>query len=179
MYSRLKPSLWKFHRTLALILLLPSFVIFGSGLLLQWREHLTWVQPKQFIGSSKIPNLSLETILQTAQSMEGSEVRSWNDISSVDIRPSKGVIRLRTHSHFEIQLDAGNGKILGSGMRRRSWITELHEGAWFGKSLRNIIFLPSSILLCLLWLSGSVLLYGRIISKVTIPKKETLYAPST
>lgn len=144
----------KWHRWISLLVALPFFVTLTTGLLLATRGFNTWVQPS-YPPLHTTLKISFDQILHAAQSAPEAGIKSWDDISQIDIRPATGNIRVRAKtSQIEIQIDGETGKITGQGLRRVTWLMTLHEGAYFGSLIRYGLFLPSALGVLFLLISG-------------------------
>ncbi len=159
--------LWrKTHYWLAIITAIPLFVILCSGLLLQVKKQSDWVQPPSMKGTGKEPTISFNQVLEIAKSVPGAQVKSWNDIERLDVRPRKGIIKIRPHNMEEIQIDHRTGKILQVMHRRSDTIESYHDGSFAGGNIGKLwIFLPAEIGLVLLWLSGLYLFFRPFMKK--------------
>ena len=145
----------KLHRIGAIVAALPLIVVIASGLLLQLKKHWTWVQPSTVRGSSSALEISWDEILERARSIPEAKVVEWSDVDRLDVRPSKGMLKLRAKSRWEIQIDASTGEILQASYRRSDLIESIHDGSFFGGDWTKLwIFLPAAILLLGLWISG-------------------------
>lgn len=128
------------------------------------RGFNTWVQPNYPPLKSEL-KITFEQILETAKSIPEAKISTWKDVSQIDIRPDTGNIRVRSKNLWEIQIDGATGAINNSGIRRVSWLTGLHEGAQFGPWVRYGIFLPSSIAVFFLLLSGVAIFFQPLIHR--------------
>ncbi|NRA75726.1 MAG: PepSY domain-containing protein, partial [Planctomycetes bacterium] len=81
----------KLHRIGALISALPLLVILISGLLLQLKKQVDWIQPPTQRGSIDTPGLDFERILELTRAVPEAQVESWDDIDRLDVRPTSGV----------------------------------------------------------------------------------------
>lgn len=88
----------KIHYWGTLFIALPFLIVIGSGLLLQVKKQSTWVQPKTIKGISKTPSLSFEEILASAKTVPEAEIKSWADVDRMDVRPSKGIVKLQANN---------------------------------------------------------------------------------
>jgi uncharacterized iron-regulated membrane protein len=147
----------KLHRWGALVSALPVLVVVLSGLLLQLKKDWTWVQPSTQVGSAQAPSLPFASILEAAKGVPEAEVRSWEDIDRLDVRPVKGVVKVRCVNRWELQLDAATGEVLSSTLRRSDLIESLHDGSWFGGGVKLWVFLPAAVVLAGLWFTGAYL----------------------
>jgi uncharacterized iron-regulated membrane protein len=144
----------KVHYWLSIGVAIPILVVICSGLLLQTKKQFTWIQPAEQKGKSKIANLSLPQILEIAKTVAEAEIKTWDDINRLDVRPSRGMLKVFAKNNWEIQIDAETGEILQTAYRRSDIIESIHDGSFFHDSVKLWIFLPSGIILLILWLTG-------------------------
>jgi uncharacterized iron-regulated membrane protein len=144
----------KIHYWGAVVCALPIIVVLISGLLLQVKKQSHWIQPPTLKGSLSIPTISMDQIFTAASLVEVAEINNWNDISKIDIRPSKGVVKVQSINRWEIQLDHSTGEILQAAYRRTDFIESLHDGSFFGDIAKLWVFLPAAIILTILWITG-------------------------
>ena len=144
----------KIHFWGSIAVAIPVLIIIVSGILLILRKDLDWIQPPTMRGEAKIPTISFEHILQSAQRAPNADIHGWSDISRIDVRPKKGIIKIQSKNSWEIQIDHNSGEILQIKYRRSGLIESIHEGVFFHDIARFWIFLPSAIVLLILWISG-------------------------
>jgi len=161
----------RFHYWAALVVFLPLIVVIGSGLLLQVKKEFSWIQPSTFKGEHKTPTISFQEILSVAQSVESAQINNWQDISKLDVRPNKGVIKIRSENGWEIQIDGSSGNILHSAYRRSDLIESIHDGTFFHDKARLWLFLPAAVVLLLMWFSGLYMLVPSLKHKWARRKK--------
>lgn len=151
----------KMHRWLAAIFSIPMLLVILSGLLLQVKKQVAWVQPptQRGVTDSVTPSQNWEEILDAVRRVSEAEVESWGDIDRLDMQPSRGIAKVRCNNHWEVQVDLQTGETLSSTMRRSDLIESLHDGSFFSDSAKLWVFLPNGIALLILWLSGSWLWY--------------------
>ena len=149
----------KLHRIGAVLIFLPSAVVFLSGLLLQLKKEVSWIQPPTAAGSGAELALSFDEVLAAAVSAQEAGITGWEDVDRLDVRPSKGVIKVRGNNRWEVQVDASSGEVLQVAYRRSDLIESLHDGSWFHERVKLWVFLPSGIVLVMLWVTG-VYLWG-------------------
>ncbi|MBU2979330.1 PepSY domain-containing protein [Alteromonas sp. C1M14] len=154
-----------YHLWLSLVIFIPVVIVIGSGLLLQVKKEFDWIQPPTQKTDSHTPTISFEQIIAAVQTVPNANLRSWADIDRLDVRPNKGVIKVRGKNHWEIQLNAQNAKVLQVAYRRTDTIESIHDGSWFFESAKLWLFLPAAVLLFVLWLTGLVMLYTTLKSK--------------
>ena len=144
----------KVHYWASIIVAVPILIVIVSGLLLQTKKQFTWVQPPELRGAGKNPSLSLPQILEISRNVSEAEIESWDDINRLDVRPSRGMLKVWAKNNWEIQIDTETGAILQTAYRRSDIIESLHDGSFFHDNVKLLIFLPSGIVLLLLWLTG-------------------------
>lgn len=160
----------KIHRIGSIVIALPILIVIVSGLVLQLKKPFDWVQPPTQKGSSKNLSLTFDEILETAISVKEANISSWEDINRLDIRPSKGIIKIRANNRWETQIDSQTGEILQVSFRRSDLIESIHDGSYFSNFVKYGIFLPAAIILFLLWVTG---LYMFILPHIAKRLKST------
>jgi uncharacterized iron-regulated membrane protein len=144
----------RIHYWVAAASALPVLVILASGILLHFKKQAAWIQPPERRGEGTAPAIAMDRILEASRGVPEAGVRDWSDILRVDLRPSKGMLKVTARSNWEIQIDAATGGVLQSAYRRSDLIEGLHNGSWFHDAVKTWIFLPSGIALLLLWVTG-------------------------
>lgn len=147
----------KIHYWLSIAVALPILVVIVSGLFLQTKKHFEWIQPAELRGASQTPVISLPDVLEISKSVAEAEIETWGDINRLDVRPSRGMLKVRANNDWEIQIDTETGAILQIAYRRSDLIESIHDGSFFTETVKMWIFLPSAIVLLLLWLTGMYL----------------------
>lgn len=163
--SKLRRLSRQFHLWLALVIFIPVVIVIGSGLLLQVKKQFDWIQPPSQKGVAVVPTLSFAQILQASQTVPEAKVASWQDIDRLDVRPSKGIIKVVSTTDWEIQLDSSNAEVLQVSYRRSDTIEAIHDGSWFFDAAKLWLFLPVAIMLLVIWMTGGVMLYTTLKSK--------------
>lgn len=165
MSIKLRKTSRSLHLWVSLGIFIPVLIVLGSGLLLQVKKEFDWVQPPTQKGMSAVPELSFEVILHAAKQVPQAGITQWDDIDRLDVRPSKGIVKVRAKNHWEIQLDTQTGKVLHVAYRRTDTIEAIHDGSWFFEGAKLWVFLPAAILLLVLWITGMVMLVTSLKSK--------------
>ena len=142
------------HRWGSLVIALPVLLVITTGIILQTKKVLPWVQPPTQKGSSAELVLTFDRILEIVEKVSEAEIKSWNDIDRLDVRPGKGMLKVRSKNRWEVQLDLKTGEILQTAYRRSDLIESLHDGSFFHDRAKLWIFLPNGILLLIMWLTG-------------------------
>jgi uncharacterized iron-regulated membrane protein len=144
----------KLHRWGSIAVALPFLVVLVTGLLLQLKKQLPWVQPPEQRTANTVPMLSMDRILEVARSVPEAQVSDWSHIDRLDVRPGKGIVKVAATNHWELQLDLASGELLQSAYRRSDLIEQLHDGSWFHDAAKLWIFLPSAVVVLGLWVTG-------------------------
>lgn len=72
---------------------IPLFIIICSGAVLQLKKHWSWVQPPEQRGSVTQPAIELSHILESLKREPSMNVRGWEDVNRLDVRPGKGIVK--------------------------------------------------------------------------------------
>lgn len=152
----MKASVWtrKLHRHGSILIAAPLLVVLVSGLLLQLKKDWSWVQPPTQRGAVAEVNLPWPQILEATRAVAEAEVATWADIDRLDVRPERGLIKVRCANGWEVQLDGTTGSVLSSKKRRSDWLESLHDGSWFHPAAKLWVFLPAGLILTGLWFTG-------------------------
>ena len=165
--SKMNWRIWnrKLHRWGALIVALPFLIVIVTGILLQVKKQVAWIQPPTQKGESKIPAIGFDGLLIAARSQPEAMISDWSDVERIDIQPSKGVAKVQSTKRWEVQVDLASGKVLQTAYRRSDLIESLHDGSWFHPYLKLAVFLPVAIIVLGLWLTGVYLFFTPILAK--------------
>jgi len=144
----------KLHRWGAIAALVPILVVIASGILLQFKKDSDWIQPPTSRGTSDRPTISFDEILEAARATPELAVESWDDVDRLDVRPGKGIVKVRANNRWELQLDTATGETTQLAYRRSDLIESIHDGSWFHDAAKLWVFLPSAVVLLALWLTG-------------------------
>jgi prepilin-type N-terminal cleavage/methylation domain-containing protein len=147
----------KLHRWGAIISAIPLLLVILTGLLLQVKKQVPWVQPPTLSGqlSNDGFDQSWEDILNIVKTVPEAEVQGWKDIDRIDARPSKGAAKVLCKNRWEVQIDLSTGAVLSSTYRRSDLIESLHDGSFFSDSAKLWLFLPNGLMLLGLWMTGA------------------------
>jgi len=138
----------------SILVLIPTGVIFLSGIVLQLKKQSAWIQPPTQNGSGTELSLSFDQALAAVQEVPEAQVETWDDVERLDVRPGKGMLKVRCKNRWEVQLDAKTGAVLQVAYRRSDLIESLHDGSFFHDRVKLWVFFPSALVLGLLWLTG-------------------------
>ena len=142
------------HYWVSIVVAVPILIVIVSGILLQTKKQFAWIQPTELRGAGKNPSVSLPQVLEICRRIPEAEIESWDDINRLDVRPSRGMLKVWAKNNWEIQIDTETGAVLQTAYRRSDIIESIHDGSFFHDNVKLWIFLPSGIALLLLWLTG-------------------------
>ena len=147
----------RLHRWGAVAAVIPILVIVLSGLLLQWKKELHWIQPAERRGVEGPPVVSFDAILAAASGVPEAGVSGWGDIDRLDVRPGKGIVKVQCRNSWELQIDLTTAQVLSSAHRRSDMIESLHDGSLFHPLAKHWIFFPAGLALLGLTATGAYL----------------------
>lgn len=166
----------KLHRWGSVLVALPFLVILLTGILLLVKKEFKWIQPGTEKGVANELQISFEEILAASATVPEAEIRTWDDVDRLDVRPGKGVVKVRSNNRWEIQiatnLTEGKPRILQVAYRRSDLIESLHDGSFFHDKVKLYIFLPSALILVVLWVTGIYLFFLPYLAKKKKRKKK-------
>ena len=149
----------KLHRWGAILIAVPALIVIGSGLVLQLKKEVAWIQPPTAKGSSKELSVSFDRILAAAAEVEEAGISGWGDVDRLDVRPGKGIVKVRAKSRWEVQVDTATAEVVQVAYRRSDLIESIHDGSFFHDKAKLWIFLPSAVVFLSLWGTGSYLFF--------------------
>ncbi|MFZ1808562.1 MAG: PepSY-associated TM helix domain-containing protein [Cyclobacteriaceae bacterium] len=172
-YKKLVDSLRQFrtwHRFIGTGLGFFVIIISITGILLSWKKNIDLLQPPEQKGTSSDLTqwVSVESIVQSASHAVDSVVGRNIEVDKLDVRPSKGIIKvLFKEGYWEVQVDGTTGKSLSVMQRHTDWIEQLHDGS----IINDFVKLTYSNILgwgvLILTLSGFWLWYGpKVVKKM-------------
>lgn len=147
------------HKWASIIIAIPLLISFVTGVLLLVKKEFSVIQPPTMKGEAAVPAINFDNILLAAQSVEQAQVNSWADVDRLDVRPSKGLIKIRSNNSFEIQIDAVTGKVLHVAKRNSDFIESIHDGTFFEKNANLWLMLPTAIIAIVLLITGVILFF--------------------
>jgi hypothetical protein len=142
------------HRWGSIIALLPITIIIVSGIVLQLKKVSPYIQPPTQRGAGTEPAIGFERILEVVRTVPEAEIESWEDVDRLDVRPGKGVVKVRCKNRYEVQIDTETAEILHVAFRRSDLIESIHDGSYFNEHFKLWVFLPAGIVLATLLITG-------------------------
>lgn len=164
----------KIHYWGAAVVMIPFFIVLVSGVLLQVKKEFTWIQPKTVKTKYRELTLSFDQILESAKSVKETEIKTWKDIKLLDVRPGKGITKIRAKNNWEIQIHNETAEVLAVNFRRSDIIESIHDGSWFHDSAKLWVFLPAALVMLLMSITGVYLFFKMLPSKMRKKKNKSL-----
>ncbi len=152
----MKPSVLnrKLHRWGAILTALPVGIVVLTGILLQLKKDWDWIQPPTQTSADPRLTATFDDLLRAARSAPRAAIRTWDDVARIDVRPGRGIAKIRAKNRWEVQIDTGTGEVLHVAYRRSDWIESIHDGSFFADGAKLWVFLPVGVILFGLWVTG-------------------------
>jgi len=155
------------HAWLSMCFAVPLVVVIITGILLQLKKQLPFVQPIERAGVTHEPVATPAQYLEAINRGKLDGAVTWKDVQRVDIRPSKGIAKVILKSDVEYQVDLGTGHVLQRELRMSDFIESLHDGSFFAGDISKLgVFLPAAIGLLVLWVSGIYMFWLPLVVKL-------------
>lgn len=158
-------ALRRLHYWGSALIALQMSVIIVAGVLLLVKKDFAWIQPptQRGVAPADVPQQSFKDLFLAAQGVPELALEDWDDLSRVDVKPGKGVVKFVAANNWEAQVDTHTGEVVQVAFRRSDIIEQLHDGSFFGDGVKRFIFLPTAIILLGLWGSGLFMfIYPRV-----------------
>ena len=136
------------------VIIIPFLIVLGSGILLQVKKEFTWIQPKTMKTKHRDLTLTFDKILAAAKTVKETNIKSWKDVKLLDVRPGKGITKVRAKNNWEIQIHNETAEVLAVNFRRSDIIESIHDGSWFHDDAKLWVFLPTALIMLIMSLSG-------------------------
>lgn len=165
------------HNWISIFIALPLLLIIVSGLFLQLKKDLNWIQPPSVRGANaETPTVSHEQLLSAATSVPETKGLNWADFDRIDYKTDRGMVKFITSEGWEVQVDTTNGQVLSVASRQSDFLEKLHDGSYFGDFVKYYVILPTGITLFILWVTGLWMFIYPYVKKASNKKKKALKA---
>ncbi|MEM6909872.1 MAG: PepSY domain-containing protein, partial [Pseudomonadota bacterium] len=127
-----------------------------AGGMLMLKKEIEWIQPgtTRGVAEAQLPQASFEQMLKAARQHPEAGIETWSDIDRIDLRVGRGVAKLRANSGWEVQVDTKTAEVLKVAYRRSDLIESIHDGSFFADWVKLYVFLPTGVLLLIMWGTG-------------------------
>ena len=149
------------HHWGSTLVMIQLGLVISTGLLLMLKKDIDWIQPPTRAGEapSEIPAQTFDELFEKARNVPELAIEDWRDLDRVDVKPGKGVIKFIATNNWEAQIDTETGALLQVAYRRSDTIERLHDGSFFADWVKRFVFLPTGVVLLLLWGTGVYLFF--------------------
>ena len=149
------------HHWGSFIIAIPSLIIIGAGILLMLKKDIDWLQPPTERGSvtTTVPTATMQQMFDAVTKVQEAGITHWTDLDRVDFKNDKGVAKFIATNNWEVQVDTSTAEVLGVAYRRSDIIEQIHDGSFFAEWAKLGLFLPTGIVLFVLWLTGMYLFF--------------------
>ncbi|MDX2115214.1 MAG: PepSY-associated TM helix domain-containing protein [Planctomycetota bacterium] len=153
------PSLLKLafvsHKWVGVVAALVLAVIASTGILLLAKKYVPWIQPTERTGAApNSPTISFDDILAACRTDPRLEISTWADVNRLDVRPARGIVKVRARNDWEAQIDLASGELLQVAYRRSDLIESIHDGSFFADWAHTVLWPAAALSLLFLILSG-------------------------
>lgn len=155
----------KVHKWGGIVVAVPLLAIALSGMVLQFKKEIDWIQPATQRGESTTPSIPFDKIFAIAQSVPEAGIESWDDVDRLDVRPGKGIVKVQAKNSWEIQIDTATGEVLQKAYRRSDLFENIHDGTFFHDTVKLALFLPVALVLVVLLITGIYIFFLPLIAR--------------
>ncbi|MFW5950666.1 MAG: PepSY-associated TM helix domain-containing protein [Gemmatimonadota bacterium] len=155
-----------FHGLVALPLLILVIVSSATGILLGWKKNVDVLQPPTRTSAAADLGewLELDELAAAATAALAAEIGSDDPERLVperlDVRPGKGVVKVRFPGTWEVQVAGGTAEIRSVARRHSDWIEKLHDGSIISEGFKLVTMSALGVGLIVLSLTGFWLWLG-------------------
>jgi len=146
---------WTAHKWVGITAAIVLINIASTGLLLLVKKNFAWIQPPEQRGLAENSlTVSFDRILESLRQHPALEISSWEDVDRMDVRPGKGMAKIRASNHWEAQVDLTTGEVLQTAFRRSDIIESIHDGSFYAGWIHAVVMPAVAICLLFLVVSG-------------------------
>lgn len=146
---------WTAHKWVGIAAAIIFVNIAVTGFLLLIKKNVAWIQPPEQRGSvENAPSVSFDRILESLREFPELEIDTWGDVDRMDVRPGKGMLKVRANNFWEAQVDLASGDVLQTAYRRSDLIEMLHDGSFYAAWIHSWVMPATAICLLFLVFSG-------------------------
>ena len=154
-----------YHKYIGLGLALILLISAVTGFFLGWKKNSAILQPPTQKGQSTDlthwKSIDSLAVLAKAAFYQQYPAQADNDIDRMDVRPSKGMIKvLFEKGWWEVQIDGSTGSILSIDKRHSDWIEKIHDGSIISDLFKLVSMNILGLGLCIMIITGIWLWYG-------------------
>ena len=145
---------WTTHKWVGIIAAVFVLNVSITGFLLLIKKRSAWIQPPTQKGEAPGDvRVSFDDILKAIQAVDEAEIDTWDDVDRLDVRPDKGVVKVRANNRWEVQVDLKTGEVLQTMYRRSDLIEQIHDGSFVHDTVHAYVM--PAVAFGLVFLTGS------------------------
>lgn len=146
---------WTTHKWVGIIIAVILANIAVTGFLLLFKKRSNWIQPpaQEGVAPGEL-SVSFDSLLEALRSVEEAEVETWEDVDRLDVRPDKGMAKVRCLNGWEVQVDTATGEVLQVMYRRSDLIEQIHDGSFYADWAHGWLWPATSVCILFLVFSG-------------------------
>jgi len=146
---------WTTHKWVGIIAAAVFLNMAGTGFLLLIKKKVAWIQPPEQRGAIENSlTVSFDRILESIRRYPELEISSWENVDRMDVRPGKGMVKIRANNFWEAQVDLTTGEVLQVAYRRSDIIEMIHDGSFYGDWAHAWVMPATAICLLYMVFSG-------------------------
>ncbi|NOG55340.1 MAG: PepSY domain-containing protein [Planctomycetes bacterium] len=146
---------WSTHKWVGIIIAVVVLNFAVTGFLLLIKKQVAWIQPPENRGIAvNTFGVTFDDVLSACQSDPTLAVQTWEDVDRLDVRPGKGILKVRTANRWEAQIDLSTGEVLQVAYRRSDMIESIHDGSIVADWVRDWVLPAAAVSLMFLVFSG-------------------------
>jgi uncharacterized iron-regulated membrane protein len=146
---------WNAHKCVGIAVALVVLNLAGTGFLLLIKKKVAWIQPPELRGSAANRfGIAFDDIVEACRAHPELEIQSWADINRIDVRPGRGMLKVRANNDWEAQIDVSTGEVLQVAYRRSDLIETIHDGSFYAAWLHDWVWPLVAVCLTFLAFSG-------------------------
>ena len=125
---------WTTHKWVGIISAVIFLNIAATGFLLLIKKRVAWIQPVEHRGVAENEfGIAFDDVVEACRAHPELEIQSWEDIDRLDVRPNKGMLKVRANNNWEAQIDLSTGEVLHVAFRRSDIIESIHDGSFYAE----------------------------------------------
>jgi uncharacterized iron-regulated membrane protein len=132
---------WSTHKWVGITIAIIVLNLAGTGFLLLIKKKIAWIQPPEIRGVTENQfGIGFDDILAACRPYPELEIQSWDDVDRIDVRPGKGMLKVRSKNFWEAQVDISDGAVLQVAFRRSDFIETIHDGSFYANWLHDWVW---------------------------------------
>lgn len=146
---------WNIHKWVGIVIAIVVLNLAVTGFLLLIKKNVAWIQPPEKRGVAKNEfGIQFDDIVAACRNHPELEIQSWDDVNRLDVRPGKGMVKVRANNDWEAQIDLSTGEVMQVAHRASDFIETIHDGSFYHDAVHAYLMPTSAICMIVLVISG-------------------------